>query len=96
MIRELEKEYLEISEIDDPPLVAEEDGAISSVNEPTLSARHPVVSALGIAAWRARSRDLIWKKRHLEWDDDRIFLGSLELPSEVANLHSPFQFFPSF
>lgn len=91
-----------ISEVDeDPPLVPEEEALFretSSVEPASGALPTPSIPGiLGVAAWRSRSRDLIWKKRNLVWNEDRIaFLGSSELPSDVASLETPFHFFSKF
>lgn len=102
ILNDLDNESPENEEVDeDPPLVSEEEPLsreTSSVEPASGSLPTPSVPGiLGVAAWRSRSRDLIWKKRNLVWNEDRIaFLGSSELPSDIAGLETPFHFFSKF
>lgn len=69
-----------------------ESPAEASPVEPTPgpSSAPSVPGILGIVAWRSRSRELLWKKRNLVWNEDLIaFLGSPEL----ADLETPYHFF---
>lgn len=100
LLRELDSEHDEENLTEDPPLL-EEEGISNRVQSPETAAEllpgQPLSSAIGIAEWRARSRELVWKKKNLEWNDEGIkFLGSTELPEEIAQLDTPFQFFSQF
>lgn len=82
-LEEVEEENL------DPPVVEEEPGpSVTSSSSAPLS---------GTALWRSRNRDLIWKKKNLEWDEDRIsFMGNTSLPREVSILETALDFFSLF
>lgn len=86
---------------EDPPIVYEEEHILDGVSmvEPVAGTSSAQSSSgiTGIVAWRSRSREMIWKKRNLPWDEDRIaFLGDSELPTEISDLEEPFQFFTKF
>lgn len=53
---------------------------------------------VGVATWRSRSRELLWKKRNLTYNEDQIafFLGSSELSSYINDLETPFKCFSKF
>lgn len=96
LLRALENEIEEEELVsDDPPLVTDEYHDVPTTEPvPGPSSSPPVLGIIGVAAWRTRSRDLIWKKRSMICNEDLIsFLGNTELPTDVAQLETPFQFF---
>lgn len=80
-----------------PDLPTEEDHLPDEFSVPGPSLSHPLSSIIGAAAWRQRSRQLIWKKGNLEFSEDRIrFTGNTDLSPEIAQLERPFQYFTLF
>ncbi|XP_026316625.1 piggyBac transposable element-derived protein 4-like [Hyposmocoma kahamanoa] len=75
---------------EEPPLI--QDDAESNIPSPLpgISSQIPVFSMNS-------TRNLVWKKQSLVFDENNIkFGGSEELTSEVTDLQSPFQFFTYF
>lgn len=105
LLQELDDENVVGERIEDPPLVMEEEqvqnmSPVASVSGPSSvslvpsGSRQQIADIVGMAAWRSRSRDLIWRKRSFVYNEDRVaFLGNSELTPEIAKLVTPFQFF---
>lgn len=75
------------------------EGSIDRCNSPVPgpSNHPPHPGLLGVAAWKQRSRELLWKKRHLEFSEDRIaFSGKTDLSPHLTALKTPYQFFSEF
>lgn len=80
------------SQLEDPPLVLNEDNLNSSAAIP-----HQRSVPIGREVWRNQSRDLIWKKKNLDVNEDNVrFLGNQELSAEIAEKESPYDFFSLF
>lgn len=102
LLHELDSEHDEenLTE-EDPPLLIEEERVSNRVQSPEpaagLSPGQSLSVSIGIAEWRSRSRELIWKKKNLEWNDERVmFLGSTKLSEGIVQLDTSFQFFSQF
>ena len=82
-----DEDWQEVNE-NDPPLVEE------MVEEQESQSR---VLCGAIFSTLLDKRKLIWKKRNMEFDEDKItFLGRSVFPSEISQLETPYQCFKYF
>lgn len=78
----------EVDNTEDPPLVFENDSE-DQVETAAVTSTCP-----GVALWRIRSRQLIWKKQNMVWDEGKTnFLGDQRLSEAITSLETPFNFF---
>ncbi|CAK1581011.1 unnamed protein product [Parnassius mnemosyne] len=99
LISELEDNNDDDEEVNENPPSNMEEGWLDHFNSPAPGPSNcqPHSSLLGVAAWRQRNRELIWKKRNLQYSEERIrFTGNTDLSSPLAALETPFQFFSEF